>query len=403
MDTILLTHTMVTIIVCLLFVTLSRHVEAKVTVESEAPMENVDEKGILSVHCVVSDISEGQNVKIVRQPIGGNIPQLLTLNEVVQTYDDERVFLAKRQMAGNKFVYFLSIIDVTRKDEGTYSCQVTTPTLTAVDISASDEVKVKVNYFPDETNPVCTHDMGNGHELIVDEGDMVNLNCTSARGHPTVDLRWKRSENVLESFESPSGEGLVSEILRFQASRSDHKSMFICEIISDAYPGRKSTCHVGPVTVRFQSNGDNVIDIHSPVQITSDVEITPPTDVITKKPPVIISEDNCKDVCSLSSGPGFFWIVSTVVAGCLALIFLIIGSVLLLKYHRMSGNTYEENFLQTRPDDFYEKLQYGNHEEMVYMSLGNANRLKGKGSNEVHYCLAPNKASYVGSVRPTAN
>ncbi|XP_072048135.1 uncharacterized protein [Amphiura filiformis] len=404
MDILVLTN-ITPLVFLYILLTLSRHVQAKVTVTTTAPMANVDEGGILSVHCEVSNLQEGQRVTLVRQTIGATTVEDLTSNDLVQTNDDERVFLAVRQLPGNTKVYFLSIIEVRRSDQAKYSCRVTTSTIDAVVISARDSVDIKVNYFPDDTNPKCTHNLsGDLNTVDVQEGDMLTLNCTSARGNPMVSVHWMRSETELKSeTHIPSGStSTVSGILRFQATRHDDKSIFMCQIRSQAFPGSLSSCHIGPLTVRYEST--NVVDIHAPVQVTSDLQATTTiTSISTKKPFAFDESSHCKDVCSLTSGPGFYWVISTIIVGCLALLFLIIGCVLLLKYCRMTSSHYEDQFLPTtRQDDFYEKLQYGNtREEMVYMSLGNSNRMKGgKGNNEVHYCLAPNKASYVGSVRP---
>ena len=389
-------------LVCLSLLSLCRNIDAKATVSATAPIEHVDEGGILSVHCEVDNLEQGQSVMVVRQHSDGAIKPL-SLKDVVQTTEDDRVFLAVRQLPGNTFVYFLSIIDITKEDAAEYTCRIMSSDLASVAVENS--VNINVNYIPDETNPHCSNSL-NSDNIIVNEGDMISFTCSSERGNPTISLHWTRNNKELKS-NSEDSSLTVQSVLEFKATRFDDGSIFVCLLRSKAFPGHESTCHVGPIKVLFDSEGESVIDIDGPILEDADDLHEVTTAVSTRRPIVVAAEKvHCEDVCSLSSGPAFYWIVATITAGCLAVLFLIIGIVLLLRYCRMSSSMDEHSF-QTRQEDFYEKLQYGNRrEEMVYMSLGNSNRMnmmKGKGNTEhaeVHYCLAPNKASYAGVTRP---
>ena len=368
-----------------------------VSVSATAPISAVDEGGILSLHCEVKDLGPGQSIMLVRQ--SGDTLKSLSWKDVVQTTDDDRVFLAVRQLPGNTFVYFLSIIDVTRQDEAEYSCRVMSSSLEQV--VARDSVRINVNYFPPETSPVCTHNVAGNtltSQISVNEGDMVNLNCTSERGFPVVSIQWTKSGRKFETETvSPSrGSPHVFGILRFRASRLDDSTVFLCQVQSMAFPGKLSTCHVG-VSVRY----DNTIKVDTTDSGSApgliDTDASQVATITTMKNDVFIGTDShdirCKEYCSLTSGPGYYWVIATVVAGCLAVTFLVIGTVLLIKYCRLA-TTYggsSETGLQCA-EDFYEKLQYRDDRgDMVYMSLGNANRLHLKDNSEVHYCLAPNK------------
>ena len=390
-------------LVCLSLLILCRNIEAKASVSATAPIEHVDEGGILSVHCEVDNLEQGQSVMVARQHPDGAI-EALSLKDLVQTAEDDRVFLAVRQLPGNTFVYFLSIIDIKKEDAAEYICRVMGSDLAS--IAVKDSVNINVNYIPDETNPHCSNSL-NSDSIIVKEGEMISFTCSSERGNPAISLHWTRNNKELKS-DTEDLSLTVQSVLEFKARRFDDGSIFVCRLRSKAFPGHESTCHVGPIQVIFDSEVENVIDIDDPVlEVTDDVLHDVTTAVSTKRPIVVAAEKvQCQDICSLSSGPAFYWVVATITAGCLAVLFLIIGIVLLLRYCRISSRM-DEHSLQTRQEDFYEKLQYGNRrEEMVYMSLGNSNRMnmmKGKGNTEhaeVHYCLAPNKASYAGATRP---
>ncbi len=124
----------------------------------------------------------------------------------------------------------------------------------------------------------------------------------------------------------------------------DNDAVFLCEMKSTAFPGTTRSCHVGPIKVLPNpsdpsSNNDFDSDlpqiISPPFPGLSDT-VTSPIDLFTEKD--IKVKDNvvrdCRDVCSSFSSPKFFWVVATVVACILALIFFIMGASLLWKYRQ---------------------------------------------------------------------
>ena len=89
-----------------------------------APINPVREDAMISIHCQIWNKVEGQEVTMSRKLKGAARSQRLSWDEKVQNDDDDRIFLAERRLTDGSVVYFLSIIEVTQSDEGTYFCKI---------------------------------------------------------------------------------------------------------------------------------------------------------------------------------------------------------------------------------------------------------------------------------------
>ena len=112
----------------LLWTILDHHfqtVSAKTSIIATAPLKEVEEGAILSVHCQVTELEEGHEVTLYRIRDGQSV-QRVSVGDIL-TQDEDRLFLATRQLGDGSTVYFLSVMEVTRSDQGTYRCQVFDP------------------------------------------------------------------------------------------------------------------------------------------------------------------------------------------------------------------------------------------------------------------------------------
>ena len=97
-------------------------VAGSTTVTSSAPVNPVEADGIFSLRCEVLKMKQNQEMAIFRT-INGQTERLSLDDEVLDNAGD-RVYLAVRQMNDGSTVYLLSIMKVTRSDEGLYLCKI---------------------------------------------------------------------------------------------------------------------------------------------------------------------------------------------------------------------------------------------------------------------------------------
>ena len=119
------------------------------TIEVTSPIERVVEGGILSVHCQVWNLESGHEVSIFRTVNTGT--HRISLNGNVPQEVDSRIYLAVRQAHGGSKIYFLTIIEASKQDEGKYECKVIN-TIGRVAQIAVDSIDLKVEYFPSDSD-----------------------------------------------------------------------------------------------------------------------------------------------------------------------------------------------------------------------------------------------------------
>ena len=347
-------------------------------IAATAPVNPIEYNGILSLHCQVWDLPKQNEVRIFRT-IQNHDTERISLDEVV-IMEDERVFLAKRQVEGGSFVYFMTIIDVKREDGGEYVCKVFNTSGGKVLEIGADSVRMGIVYFPSESDPACSMSQ-EGFEFYA--GTQVTMRCTSEKANPEVLLQWARTsgtDGVYDTEQRSNGANTYTE-LSVTLQKHHSSSIFLCTVSSRAFPGRLATCHIGPIRVISNPNDittdlpdDNNDKINNPDSIDT---LTPTDTPDYSRPGVHIPEPgvktkDCDAVCSTSPAV-FQWIVTTVITAGIAFIFFIIGIALIIRYnsvrtfrrsadHQFGGNA-------TRTERIYSELDQKQQENASYMYL----------------------------------
>ena len=318
---------------------------ADTEVAMNAPVNPVPIGGMLSIHCRVLNMNEEtQTVQISREMADGAKYAALTMGDKIYTDDDdERIFLAVRRLSDSSKVYFLSIIDVKRSDEGVYKCKLLQKNPMAELVIKP--VSVTVNHVPDEA-PECSAMQRTSYTA----GDTLNLNCSSEEGSPMVTLAWYRSTQAAKVLASKTHhlkkDGTVISELSKTLYESDNQAMFICKLTSDAFPDVEKTCHIGPISVLpnplFTDKGPAELEDENSAFDSSD-ELEYPNNVRDKNngrgggedsvdfPTLADPNNTCSEYCSTLTAPVLYWIIATIAISILAIIFLMIGIVISMK------------------------------------------------------------------------
>lgn len=364
-----------------------------------APSNPVRAGGILAVHCQVWDLTAGEEVTLFRRTAGQADIERLTWDGGYAVGVEERVFIAERHVGDGSLVYFLTITDVVKIDEGDYTCMVfSSKTMQPV---ASQTLSIQIYHFPEDPDPQC----GPGDNVVFTEGDIIPLNCSSRAGLPTVELTWRRNggKPVISQTLFTERDGFVYAQLAYRVTRYDNGAVLVCELRSRAFPEETKNCHVGPLKVSFtpRDDDDDLVVDDTDTWLQPDYSMnSPPTDINLDGSPNkngdgitsssgLIDVNRCKQECSLVQTPVSTWILLTFVIGGIAAILLIIGLVLLVKlqmfrdtdhHHHLQDSQHaakialnyapKTQVLSLRGDDVYEELEGRRQgETRMYMAL----------------------------------
>ncbi len=338
-------------------------VSGDTTITATAPLEEVEEGNILSVHCQVSEKQEGQEVGLFRIRDGQRTERLTTDSAISSSLaGEERLFIAERQLSDGTMVFFLSIMEVTRQDQGTYLCKV--HDLHQDKTVSESSVHIAVLYFPDE-HPMCSH----RQSLQIIEGGELELNCTSIKANPILSLSWSRTQHNDKDLTSrsklSSNASHVTSTLRLRPRVSDSGAVYICKASSTVFPHQTLTCHFGQIRVLPNPHG-SILPEEENHGISVDIITDDPT---TRHQSIM----ECSELCSTTNfdSPIFKWIISTTIAGVIALTFLIIIIVFLWKYYNVQHTT-RNLYVTARPqlaDQVYSEPECKRSDNMTYMSL----------------------------------
>ena len=147
--------------------------------------------------------------------------------------------------------YTLTILNLTREvDTAIHHCAVyTSQTLT--DLVKQVSTEVIVYYFPDDTYPVCNP---NG-QTVITEGLSAMFHCESDPGELPVVVAWSRSDMQMIEEDITTGDenGMRFAKYTFVPTKNDIDISVSCTISSNAiFPGKTSTCTVGPLVVQYR-------------------------------------------------------------------------------------------------------------------------------------------------------
>ena len=340
------------------------------------PVNPVRVGDMFCLHCQVRNKGIEQEITIFRK-VNGKIERLVW-NEGILEDVDNRVFLAVRQLDDGSLVYFLSVTDVNRQDEGEYTCRViVSETLERVTEATAE---VKVQYFPPEVYPTCATNIKSSD---VKSGTYVHLNCSSLKGHPAVEITWKQSGHALRSTLEES-EHFVSSKASVRLTRAQNGAIFVCEIRSSAFPDEISTCHIGPYNVFPRPGHEQDFDsIQMPTTAVAPIvdlgAVYPGGDVTVFNKDVSGKTGQavkCGQVCSdLEDSNLLLWRIATAVACGLALVFLIMGITIAVKLSNMTPRNVHVKTRTLEPGEtrpMYEDLLRRRGDDQVYMAIDKA-------------------------------
>ncbi len=313
-------------------------------IDLTAPINPVETGNMLSIHCRIQGLSISSHTVTITRNMSGSSERLAMDDTILN--QDERFFLAYRRLQDNAVVFFLSIIDITREDEGIYNC-ILRDKDTLLEI-VRDSVTVLFKYFPADIYPICSPsetDLPDGLAMIA--GQQMSLNCSSELGNPEVTMEWTKDDRVIESSaEGRTESGLSFVELTFTTAMDDDQAIYICKIKSIAFPENQRSCHVGPfkitpdpsapVTKKPQPVPPNKIP-NRPPHLPEDKTRTTMSPGETRHSksggdggPTYITAD-CSDVCEENI---LYWVIATIIAGTLAIVFCIIGIIIFVRYRR---------------------------------------------------------------------
>ncbi len=315
------------------------------TVEVTVPVVPIKVGDILPLQCQIENMKDNYKVKIQRV-INGR-PEEITSDLTYQSSSvSHRVFLTKRPLPGKTYVYFMTIVDITKLDTGSYSCKVYDFSTGEYVKVAEDSINVDVYSLPDPVYPQCQNtpaDMNN-----VDENTEIRLMCLSSKGVPTVNLQWKTYENVHFVSREKEQDDTVSTEISFRMTNIYDGVVFICEMTNTGFQDFVRTCQVGPVNMRRDDRRKGE-------------EIVPP--VMTKRPIKQNTANAISHTCDMDcrSEDRFLILylsVATIGAGMLSVVFLTTTIVWCCKYSKVSAEARNQR-----------NITSGDGSEPVYVSL----------------------------------
>ena len=347
------------------------------SISVRAPVNPVEEDGIISVYCQVKNLDKRWQEVTMFRNVTTHIEKLSVNDDVLQAVGDH-VFLAKRQLEGSSFVYFLSVIRATKEDAGEYFCKIADTAGIATNLPM-DSVVIHTTFFPPATDPVCSP---TGTRTIT-EGEVLTLTCSSELSNPVVNIEWHRtggSEKLLSKEYIENGR--IYSVATVTIMAKDTGVIFLCQITSEAYFDKKQTCHYGPLQVVSETGNsspnlkpDIITGITPSTKQAINTHSGDYTDGTSSNTKTF--EADCRDTCVSKPSSLLYWVLATVSACVIALIFLIIVTVLLMKTRR--GDDDKRHRSETtcmRPnlptDDIYTELESRRSQNKVYLSIQNS-------------------------------
>ncbi|XP_072046751.1 uncharacterized protein [Amphiura filiformis] len=344
------------IVVVWIYITACHHcfTAADTTITATAPINPIQEGGMLAFHCRIYNLLQNHDVAITQKHGSGSLR--ISYSEKILVDTDKRYFLAVRQLSDGSVVYFLSITDVTRAETGEYSCKVLDTVGTVAEVG-NDKVDIQVSYMPTDNYPLCAY----SEPLTIQAGTVVQYNCSSELGSPNITVHWSHTgPGFVPNARDYYSDNFVTSVLTLRPSLIDTGTMYICTIKSSVFTDIK-TCHIGPITVTGNSN-----------DLTRHSQTIPRLARSTEAPIFRNGNDNdktissnCNEQCEEQESSLFFWMISTVVAACVAFVLLILGIMLCIK---IRYRTVEPPQQYVR-EDIYAELDKRFDEDAVYMAL----------------------------------
>ena len=286
----------------------------------------VPEGGILSVLCQVWNLEHGEKVIITRQVATHS--EILAWNKVILSTGEDRIFLAERQKNDGSMVQFMTLMNVVKSDQGKYSCEVMK--LEAgkrPKVIVWDSVQIAVEYFPSEIYPICSP----GEPLILQSGCNISFKCSSEKASPTVSMTWTKSGvNINGNADVLEFDSHVFSVLNVNITEKDDGAVYVCSIYSSAFYNRVQSCHIGPISVI--SNDSSLGNVNTPEH---DSQLNQNWGQTNQS----VDYQICREVCPTYPTSYLYFIISTIIAVLLGMIFFSLFIILLIRYCRMQSAT----------------------------------------------------------------
>ena len=351
-------------------------VKATIRIKAIAPVNPVKEGTFFALHCQIWDLDKDHKVLISRDFDDGR--------SVVLFWDDspseveQREYLAVRTLTDGSIVYFLSVTDISQADRGTYSCKIMRTKGTYSEI-AVESVFIDVMHFPNDGNPVCDH----FDPTPIPSGTRITFNCSSEEGFPAVSMRWIRmGQDKVFVGQSTTYKSRVYNAFTITATNQDDGAVYQCQVTSTAFPEYVKTCHIGPLRILPGPNYESDKDIDKPSR-TAPKQKEPIT--VEKIPTKVFVNTksnfnvDCADTCSLIKSSSTRWIIATIIASAFALIFVVVGVVLLLKYYNLTAFDNDDREFTPQVciprEQIYSELDRKRGDCRVYMALERREKL----------------------------
>ena len=232
-----------------------RLMSAETRVELTTPVHPVTIGGILAIQCQVWKIQDGYTVDLFRVLTNGRTDQItLRGNYISQSSLGERGFLAKRSFSGGSVVLFLTVVDTSKSDQGTYLCKVDSDLHGNFVEITRDSIDIEIFIFPSKIYPSCSSVPST--QFIQGNGKLT-LACTSEKGFPIAELSWSCSKNGVQfDINNSQSEDYITSELTVTVDATYNGAAFVCELTSPGFHDRVRSCMYGPLTV-LPNTGDS--------------------------------------------------------------------------------------------------------------------------------------------------
>ena len=297
------------------------------TVELTTPVHAATIGGILAIQCQVWKMQDGYTVNLYRVLMNGRSEQITFMEEYnTRSSLGQRGFVAKRTFSDGSIVLFLTVIDISSSDHGTYLCKVDSDLHGNFVEITRDSIEIDIYTFPSNNYPLCS---SAPNTLTLGKSEQLILTCTSEKGSPVAELNWICSQNDIhfDIYDSQSKDSVSSE-LRLIADATHNGAVFVCKLSSSGFSDRERSCTYGPLTVV-----SNAVDKNLKLSTQTSINIKDPNQ----------NEGSSKaNKCNASCPPDdpytiLYWAVACVGTTVLMFIFLTTTIISCCKYQTTSG------------------------------------------------------------------
>ncbi|XP_072030245.1 uncharacterized protein [Amphiura filiformis] len=346
---------------------------AQTRVSISSPTSHVTVGGILTIQCQVWDIQDAFNIHMYRVS-NERTEQIINGEEIVRSTERLNMFLATRTFSDGSAVYFVTITDVTKNEQGEYLCKFFDITKFAV--TAEDSINVEIYSLPSNGYPICSSVPNQPVALNI--GDRLMLKCTSEKGVPGIQIKWlnAKSAEYLTSTETIQDHLVYSEVFT-DINESLQGALFNCEITSEGFPDWKRSCTIGPIRIIYNNAH---ADVMNPKTGVSNKGIDESRH--TGNPRL---SGKCGECSSSNDILEFYLTVATVGTGLLSIVFIVTTIMMCHKYHTISEQTriQPSRVLTTQQsvEPVYVSLQrrpQSTYSEREYMTLEDPNNPENK-------------------------